>query len=84
MDVDTFVFVAAIIGLPRLYKKEPFFFYWLLIGLTFLLVWATKWPQYTLIVLVPFSMAAAQGVLTVWDLARTAIAARSTSRKPIT
>jgi len=84
VDVDTFVFVAAIIGLPRLFKKERFFFYWLLIGLIFLLVWATKWPQYTLIVLVPFSMAAAQGVLTVWDLARAAIAARSTSRKPIT
>ena len=39
-------------------------------GLVFLLAWATKWPQYTLIVLAPFSMAAAQGALTIWDLVR--------------
>jgi hypothetical protein len=79
INIDTFVFIAAIVGLPRLYRKEPFFFYWLLIGLAFLLVWATKWPQYTLILLAPFSMAAAQGVLTVWDLGRRAIRARSST-----
>ncbi|MFH1184655.1 MAG: hypothetical protein V1755_06400 [Chloroflexota bacterium] len=80
VDIDTFLFVSAIIGLPRLHKQQPFFFYWLLIGLTFLLIWATKWPQYTLIVLAPFSMAAAHGVLTVWDLARAALVARSNRR----
>jgi hypothetical protein len=79
INIDTFIFVAAIVGLPRLLRKEPFFFYWLLIGLAFLLVWATKWPQYTLILLVPFSTAAAQGVLTVWDLGRRAIRARSST-----
>jgi hypothetical protein len=83
VDVDTFLFVSAIMGLPRLHKKEPFFFYWLLIGLIFLLLWATKWPQYTLIILVPFSMAAAHGILTVWDLARAALLARATGRDPI-
>ena len=77
INIDTFVFVAALVGLPRLHRKEPFFFYWLLIGLGFLLVWATKWPQYTLILLAPFSMAAAQGVLTVWELGRRAIQSRS-------
>jgi hypothetical protein len=76
VDIDTLVFVAAIIGLPRLHKHASFFFYWLLVGLIFLLVWKTKWPQYTLILLVPLSMAAAQGVLTVWDLARAAIRRR--------
>jgi hypothetical protein len=80
VDVDTFLFVAAIIGLPRLYRQQPFFFHWLLIGLVFLLIWATKWPQYTLIVLAPFSLAAAHGVMTVWDLARAAFLARSGRR----
>jgi hypothetical protein len=69
INVDTLLFLLAIIGLPRLYRREPFFFYWLVTGLAFLLVWTTKWPQYTLIVMVPFSMAAAQGVLGLWTLA---------------
>jgi hypothetical protein len=79
VNLDTFVFVAALVGLPRLTKQQPFFFYWLLIGLLFLLTWTTKWPQYTTIILAPFSMAAASGVMTVWDLARSALAARGPS-----
>jgi hypothetical protein len=69
-NIDTLLFVSAVIGLPRLYRQDPFFFYWLLIGLGFLLLWTTKWPQYTLVVLVPFSVAAAHGICSVWDLAR--------------
>lgn len=79
IDVDTLVFALAIIGLPRLFKKEPLFFCWLAVGLLFLLAWNTKWPQYTLIILAPFSMAAAQGALTVWDLCR-ALLTRTTRR----
>jgi hypothetical protein len=84
VDVDTFIFVAAIIGLPRLYRQQPFFFYWLVTGLIFLLLWTTKWPQYTTIILAPFCMAAAHGVLSVWDLARDAFAARAARPAPRT
>lgn len=79
VNIDTFVFVAALVGLARLSKQQPFFFYWLIIGLLFLLAWTTKWPQYTTIILAPFSMAAAAGVMTVWDLARSALASRGSS-----
>ena len=75
IDVDTLLFASAVIGLPRLLQKQPFFFCWLAVGLLFLLAWNTKWPQYTLIILVPFSMAAAQGALTAWDLSRRLFAA---------
>jgi hypothetical protein len=74
INVDTFIFVAALLGLPRLFRRQPFFFCWLLIGVLFLLVWTTKWPQYTTIILVPLCMAAAAGVTTVWELARSALA----------
>ena len=84
INIDTFVFVAAILGLPRLHKLQPFFFYWLVIGVVFLLLWETKWPQYTLIILAPFSLAAAHGVLTVWDLAHRLTRARTPPRAPIT
>jgi hypothetical protein len=79
INIDTFIFVAAIIGLPRLARENTFFFTWLLTGLAFLLIWTTKWPQYTLIMMAPFSMAAAAGVTTAWDLARAAIARRRLS-----
>lgn len=70
VDLDTPIFVLAILGLPALFRKAPLFFYWLVIGLTFLLVWETKWPQYTVIVLAPFSLSAAYGASTFWELAR--------------
>jgi hypothetical protein len=80
-NVDTFIFIAAILGLPRLYRQQPFFFGWLIIGVLFLLTWTTKWPQYTLIVLAPLCMAASAGVMTAWDLARSAVASRRASRR---
>ena len=54
----------------------------LLIALLFLLLWTTKWPQYTLILMAPFSMAAAQGVLTLWHLAGAAISTRGGGPTP--
>lgn len=65
-DIDTPVFVLAVIGLPRLFQKKRFYFYWLIVALIFLLVWNTKWPQYTLIVLVPLCISASEGATTAW------------------
>jgi 4-amino-4-deoxy-L-arabinose transferase-like glycosyltransferase len=76
VNIDTFIFVAAIIGLPRLYRTQRFFFIWFLVGLAFLLIWKTKWPQYTIMMMAPFCMAAAAGVMTTWDLARAAATRR--------
>ena len=68
IDIDTAIFVLAVIGLPALFRKAPLFFYWLVVALAFLLVWETKWPQYTLILLAPFCLSAAYGLSTLWDL----------------
>jgi hypothetical protein len=77
VDLDALIFALALIGLPRLYRSQPIFCYWLVIGLAFLLLWNTKWPQYTLIILAPFSLAAACGAGTLWGLARRAWSART-------
>ncbi len=73
VNIDTFIFVSAMLGLPRLFRKQGFFFIWFVVGLAFLLMWKTKWPQYTLILMAPFCMAAAAGVATLWDLARSTL-----------
>lgn len=69
INLDVFIFGLAIIGLPRLFLKGRFFFYWLLIGLSFLLIWTTKWPQYTMVIIVPFTVSASEGMFTIWSLA---------------
>ena len=58
---DSLIFILAIIGIPSLFKKNKAMFLWLVIGLAFLLIWNTKWPQYILIVLVPYCISAAYG-----------------------
>ena len=69
-DVDALIFLLAALGLPRLFQHKRFFFYWLTVGLIFLLVWNTKWSQYALIVMVPFCVSAAEGLFTARDLGR--------------
>ncbi len=69
-DVDTPIFILAVLGMPRLFRNKRFFFYWLVVGLVFLFAWNTKWPQYVLIVQVPLGFSAAEGMFTAWDLGR--------------
>jgi hypothetical protein len=82
INVDTLIFVLAVLGLPRLFLHRRIFFYWLVVGLAFLLAWNTKWPQYTLIILAPFSMSAAEGLLTAWDMGRRLAARRPQAGRP--
>jgi hypothetical protein len=67
-DLDTPIFLLALLGLPRLFQQKRFYFYWLIITVAFLLVWNTKWPQYALIALIPLCVAASEGVTTAWSL----------------
>lgn len=67
VQIDPLIFVMAVIGLPRTYKKQLIFFMWLVIGLVTLMLWGTKWPQYVMIIVVPYSIAAAEGVATIYE-----------------
>jgi len=58
---DSVIFFLALVGLPALYRKNKPMLLWLVIGLAILLVWSTKWPQYTLLILPPLCMSAACG-----------------------
>lgn len=61
ISADSLIFILALAGLPNLLKRNKPMFIWLVVGLIFLLVWATKWPQYILLVLVPFCISASYG-----------------------
>jgi hypothetical protein len=68
IQFDLGITILALIGLPRLWLRRPLFFIWLLVGLATLLLWPTKWPQYPMIVMVPYSLSAAEGILFLGEL----------------
>ena len=70
ISIDTWIFALGMIGLPLTIKRHPEYFTWLVVGLAFLLIWSTKWPQYVLLVLPPLCLAAAEGVQTLFLIAK--------------
>jgi hypothetical protein len=56
---DTLTFVLGMVGLLFLCRRRPIYALWLVLGMAVLLLWPTRWPQYTLIVLAPLCLSAA-------------------------
>ena len=55
---DTLTFALGVVGLPFLYRRRPIYALWLVLGVAVLLLWPTRWPQYTLIVTTPLCLSA--------------------------
>ncbi len=58
IQLDTFILILAVIGLPTLYKKNRTIFLWLVFSFGFLLIWNTKWPQYIMTTVTPVCFSA--------------------------
>jgi hypothetical protein len=58
-QVTVAILPLALIGAPIAARRRPVWAFTALVGLAFLLVWPTKWPQYLLLVLVPLAIVAA-------------------------
>ena len=61
VTADLVISMLGLVGARRLWREHRVFALWFLIGLAFLLVWPTKWPQYILVISAPVSLAAAHG-----------------------
>jgi len=61
LSLDLPIFILAIIGLPRLFKKNLFFFLWFIFTIAFLFIWQTKWPQYVMLVVTPLCLSSSEG-----------------------
>jgi hypothetical protein len=70
IHLDPLIFILALIGLPRTFKQNDLFFIWFVVGLSFLLIWQTKWQQYPMIIMVPYCFIASMGVMTLYELAK--------------
>lgn len=84
-SLDLYITLLAGIGLTRLWHRQRVYGLWLVIGLVFLLLWPTKWPQYILILTAPLSLAAAHGFeVLIWEpLARWRERRRAGARYPV-
>ena len=60
--VDVLILPFSLIGLPRAWRERPIWVVWAGFGLFVLLLWPTKWTQYTLIILPPLSVCAGLGI----------------------
>jgi hypothetical protein len=66
--LNPYITILAAIGLPGIWRKQRIVGLWLGVALAFLLAWPTKWPQYILILTVPLTLAAAEGIQSrLWD-----------------
>jgi hypothetical protein len=62
ISLDLLITLLAAAGWRRLNKTTAVHAVWLGVGLTFLLIWTTRWPQYVLILTAPLCLAAAKGL----------------------
>ena len=66
--IDGLIALLAVLGLKPLWQRNKLYVLWLAIGLLFLLLWPTKWPQYILVLTAPLALAAAVGFqVRVWQ-----------------
>ncbi len=67
---DGLVFWAAILGLVREARRRPWLAAWIVGGIVALLLWPTKWPQYTLALVPPLCLAAAPTLRWIYERLR--------------
>jgi hypothetical protein len=61
--IDPILTILAALGIPRLWKRQRVMALWLVLAAMILLWWPTKWPQYLLNLLAPYSLSAAEALL---------------------
>ena len=68
VSFDLIIGALAAVGLPRLWRENRLLGLWFVIGLGFLLIWPTKWPQYIVTLIVPLAVSASYGARTyLWE-----------------
>ncbi len=58
LPLDTLTFALGVLGVPVLRRRRPVYALWLALGVAALLLWPTRWPQYTLMVTAPLCLSA--------------------------
>ena len=59
---DLLILPFAAVGLPWTVRRRPVWAAWAVAGLLFLVLWPTRWPQYTLLILPALAVCAGVGI----------------------
>jgi hypothetical protein len=70
MGIDGLIFLFALPGFWLEWSRRSWVIVWVITGMLTLLVWPTKWPQYTLVVLPAFCLAASTAIKMVYEKLR--------------
>jgi hypothetical protein len=68
--LDYAILAGGLLGVTETLRRRPIWLAWAVVALLFLLVWPTKWPQYTLVARVPLAAMAGLGLERLWDRTR--------------
>lgn len=64
---DYLILPLSIVGAKRAMRERPIWIAWAIVGIFFLIIWPTKWPQYTLLVRAPLAICAGLGIQLILD-----------------
>jgi hypothetical protein len=62
IQIDGIMALVALIGIRRAWQRQRVMVIWWAVGMLFLLLWSTKWPQYILVVTVPMTLCAGEAI----------------------
>ena len=65
--IDGLIALLSLVGLVLAWKQNRWLFVWAVSGLIFLLLWPTKWPQYTLVLLPAMCLLAAPALSMIYQ-----------------
>jgi hypothetical protein len=65
--LDRLILVAAVLSAPAALRRRPVFLAWAAVGLVFVMLWPTRWPQYTMLFRPALAVCAGIGLSTIWE-----------------
>jgi 4-amino-4-deoxy-L-arabinose transferase-like glycosyltransferase len=65
--LDWLLLPAALLSMPAAWRRRPVFVAWAASGLLFVLVWPTRWPQYTMMFRPALAVCIGLGLSAIWE-----------------
>jgi hypothetical protein len=59
---DGLIFIFTVLGLKREWSERRWLVVWIVAGMSFLMMWPTRWPQYAMTIVPPICMIAAESI----------------------
>jgi len=65
--LDWIILPAALLSAPAAWRRRPVMVAWAAVGILFVLVWPTRWPQYTMMFRPALAICIGLGLSSIWE-----------------